>query len=379
MAASHLRKRTTKKGITSWQIVVETGRDPITGKRERYYQTVNGTKKEAEAVRREMLNNLSTGGICQPSAIKLSSWMATWLTNYNPNIEATTRASYEEKMRNYIIPGLGHIYLNALNANHIQTWVNSLQQKGLSPRTIRNAFRNLSSALKKAVILRMLPYNPCEGVVLPRVEHFVSEIYDDEEILAVLEIAKGTDIYLLLLLGLALGLRRGELCALKWSHIDFKAETVNIKEANACVRGEVITKAPKSKTSIRSIPLGSKLCDILKEAMQEDLDRAATDPSFHYTGHIIHTPNGSAYHPDSLTQKWDRFMNKHNLKHIRLHDMRHSNASSLLSNGVDVKTTQARLGHADSRITLETYAHVTKAMSKKSANIVENVLFPSDP
>lgn len=91
MATGHLKTRKCADGTTSHQLVVETDRDPITGKRQRFYKTVKGTKKQANAMLRQMIFNLQNGTVTTPSAIKLSSWMNTWLNTYLPNIELTTR------------------------------------------------------------------------------------------------------------------------------------------------------------------------------------------------------------------------------------------------------------------------------------------------
>ena len=167
MATGHLRKRIINKGGVSYQLSAEGERDPITGKRERRYKTVKGTKKQAEAELRKMIADLESGSVITASSMKLSDWMATWLTTYLPNIEQTTRDGYQENIDNYIDPALGHLPIKAIKPDNIQVWINSLSGLGKSRKTIRNAYNNLNDALKKAVILRMIPYNPCEGTVLP--------------------------------------------------------------------------------------------------------------------------------------------------------------------------------------------------------------------
>ena len=228
MVTGHIRLRTAKDGKKSYQVIVETERDPLTGKRQRKYATVKGTKKEAEAMLEKIKTELSSYGVFKPSAIKLKDWMDEWLTLYLPNIEATTRAGYEERIKNRIFPYLGNIPLNCLTTKEIQQWVNKLSEEGLSPKTVKNVFLNIKSALDKAVVLKMITANPCEGVELPKMEKYQAEVYDTEEISKLLEVAKGTDMYLLAILEIFTGLRRGELVALEWSDIDLESGTVNI-------------------------------------------------------------------------------------------------------------------------------------------------------
>ena len=113
MATGHVRKRVAKNGAVSYQVIIEEDRDPLTGKRERHYKTVNGTKKQAEAVMRNLIAEVEDGGIVTQSAMKVGAWMEEWLSLYLPNIAMTTRESYIEKNKNYILPELGHIPLKA--------------------------------------------------------------------------------------------------------------------------------------------------------------------------------------------------------------------------------------------------------------------------
>ena len=90
---------------------------------------------------------------------------------------------------------------------------------------------------------------------------------------------------------------------------------------------------------------------------------------------MICQKNGKPYHPDSITQKWERFVAEKGLKHIRFHDLRHSCATAMIEAGVDPKTVQHRLGHADISITMNIYAHSTKSMDKSAAEKMEDMIF----
>ena len=371
-----IRKRTNKEGkVTGYQVTVEGVRGP-NGERKRFSKTVS-TMKEAKETERKMLNQLANGGIIKPTVVLTQHWVNSWLNVHKPNISPTTRTGYEEKLRNYVIPAFGHIPINNLRATAIQAWINSMDAQGLAPRTIKNAYQCLHSALKKAVQLKMLPYNPTEGVVLPKIEEYNAEIYTDEEIQLAINTARGTSAFLLVFLGLAVGLRRGELDALKWQHIDLTKGIVKIVDNRVSVKGGTKTKDPKSKSSKRTITIGPGVCEILKTAKAEyEEERKAYGPGFSNEGYVLHLKDGSPYHPDSLTQKWDRFMAKHGLKHIRLHDLRHSCATSMVANNVDTKTVQKRLGHSSYKTTMDLYVHRTQAMDDNAANIMDKVICP---
>ncbi len=371
-----IRKRTNREGkVTGWQVTVEGVRGPNC-ERKRFSKTVR-TKQEAKDVELEMLNQLANGGIRKFTPITTEAWLSTWLSIHKPNIEESTRNGYKEKINNYIIPAMGHIPINHIDGTFVQTWVKTMDERGLSARTIKNAHQCLYSAMKTAVQLNMLPSNPCQYTILPKLEKYNAAIYTDTEIQTAINAAQGTDAFLLVFLGLSVGLRRGELCALKWQHIDLENRQIHIKENRVAVKGKVITKQPKSKSSNRTITIGPSTCKILQIAKAEyEEKRKAYGPGFSKEEYVIHLKDGSPYHPDSLTQKWDRFMAKNNLKHIRLHDLRHSCATSMVANKVDYKTVQSRLGHASYKTTMDLYVHRTQTMDENAAEIMDKVICP---
>lgn len=310
-----------------------------------------------------------------PSCILLKDWILQWLDNYLPNIEATTRTHYRNAINTHIIPDLGDVMLKHLKTTNIQAWVNSLQtQKGLSPKSVRNIYLNLQAALAKAVVLRMLPYNPCEGVVLPKATKYKATIYTVQEMNHLLDVARGSDMFIPVLLATNLGLRRGEVLALKWEHIDFENAVVHICENKVITEDGALTKAPKSAAGIRDISLGSSVLKELKMAhAQYSRNKLAMGARFKDSGLVFSQEDGGAYRQESLTRMWRRFLEKHQLKDIRFHDLRHSCATALLEAGVDPKTVQNRLDHSDITMTMNIYAHCTQNMDRNAAQKLDDL------
>ena len=373
-----IKKKTNKKGEVSWEVTFELGVDPVTEKRQRRSITVKGTKKQAQAVMDKMKVELERGYFNDPSSMLLKDWMLQWLDNYLPNIEATTRTHYRNAINTHIIPDLGHVMLKHLKTTDIQAWVNSLQnKKGLSPKSVRNIYLNLQAALAKAVVLRMLPYNPCEGVVLPKAKKYQATIYTVQEMNHLLDVARGTDMFIPVLLATNLGLRRGEVLALKWEHIDFENAVVHICENKVITEDGALTKAPKSAAGVRDISLGSGVLTELKHAhAQYNRNKLSMGARFKDSGFVFSQADGRDYRPESLTRMWRRFLEKHQLKDIRFHDLRHSCATALLEAGVDPKTVQNRLGHSDITMTMNIYAHCTQNMDRNAAQKLD-ALFAS--
>ena len=374
MLTGHIRKRTTKDGKASYQIILETDRDPITGKRQRMYKTVNGTKKEAESTMTKMKYQLENGTtITKPSALKLCDWMDEWHRLYTAQLSQTTRAGYKQQIDYRIIPSLGNIPLNSLKPNDIQAWVNWLSNdEGLSGQTVKNIFLNLKVALEVARKQKMIPENPCRDIILPTIKQYKAQVFTPSQIKQMLTVAQDTDMYLIAVIEAYLGLRKGEIAALKWEDIDLENGIVHIIRSRVKADKTVITKAPKSDAGIRDLYLGNEALQIFKGEYEKYLTKAK-EAGFNATGYVIHKLNGEPYVPDSISQKWERFRDANNLPKIRFHDLRHTCATTMIAAGVDPKTVQTRLGHSDIQITLNTYSHCLPEMNKAAGDKMDAI------
>lgn len=375
MASGNIVERVRKSGKRSFEITVEGERDPLTGRRNRAYKTVSCSEKEAKKIMRRMITDMEQNKIVKKNHKTVEEWMEEWLDLYLPNVEQTTRVGYKTKIRCYINPYIGDIQISSLRAEHVQKMVNGMLDKGLSPKNIRDTFNNINAAMKKAVVLRYIPYNPCEGVELPKLKKYRAKVYDNDMIHTLLEIAYDTDMYLPILLGALLGLRRGEMLALRWDHIDLKNKVIHIR--SNMVNGEdgFIIKAPKSEAGIRDLVIGDEVVAELKRARLQYMEDALSyGRGFQNLNFVIRQEDGSPLHPDSMTRKWSRFLKDNDLPHIRLHDLRHSNATALIQAGVNPRVVQQRLGHSDVNITLNTYTHVLPEMDIDAAEKLDAIM-----
>lgn len=376
MSLGSIRKRTDSKGNVTYQITLELDRDPITGARNRLYRTVHGTKKDAQEVLKKMLLHPDESPDAVQASIRLRDWMRIWLDEYLPHISQTTRDGYEEKVRNHINPELGSTPLSQLDPTQIQRFINSRIARDLSPKSIRSMYNNLNAALNKAVQLKILKHNPCVGVVLPKLKRYQSDVYDAEQIQHLLEIAsqESVSVFVISVLGALLGLRRGEMTGLQWENIDFDKQTVTICENRVQSTKGVIKKDPKSEAGKRTVMIGEKALDALRQ-VKAIYDNACNDPWFRASGYVLFKENGEPYRPDCITQLWQRFIQRTDLPYIRLHDLRHTNATLLIANGVSARVVQHRLGHADVSTTLQRYVHVQPAMDEDAADKIDSAIF----
>lgn len=361
----HLEVKSGKKG-KRYQLVIEGPRNPITGKRQRQYETVLLPKREAEKLLHQRLAELNAGIYQVNSPKLLCSWLEEWMELYKQSLSPTTKADYVWRIQHYINPKLGTIPLNQLGGIEVQCFINFLAQsdKPLSGKSIRNILIILRAALQKAVELHLISENPCDQVNLPKKGGKKSTALEPQQVEYFLQCAKGRDeIYLLLLLAFSLGLRRGELAALQWDDFDLDAGTVRIHHNRVLADGKVIDKGPKSDAGIRVLALGPKLTgELLKYR-----DKAAGP-------FVLSKKDGFPYNPDSISQKFRRFLNRYGLTKIRLQDTRHTNATLLCGAGVDPKTVQARLGHADISTTMNVYVHALQENGRKADESIDCIV-----
>lgn len=371
-----IREKQTKHG-TVYELTLELGSDPITGKRIRKHKTFKGTRRQAEKELNRLLYEIEHGAsLANSSGVSLSVWMEQWLDLYCIDLEATTKAGYSKAIETQLIPYLGDYPLKMLNNTYVQGWIKAMINDGYAPKTIKNVFLNLKAAMDKAVELKMLTANPCTGTKLPKIPKYEPRIYDWDEIENMLSCARGTDMYFPLLLEVTTGLRRGELLAVTWDDVDFETGIMHIHRNRVVADHEVIVKAPKSRAGIRDIALGEQLLDILQgEYLRYQADRQEFGSNFHDSRLLVRKEDGTPYHPHAWTKKWKRFQKANGLEENRFHDLRHSNTTALVESGVDLKTIQQRLGHSDISTTMNIYAHATKKSNREAAAKMDNAVF----
>ncbi len=216
----------------------------------------------------------------------------------------------------------------------------------------------LSKALKQAVRWRLIPLNVCESVTPPRIARTEIAALDTQQMKVLLKAAESTNLYALWALLATTGLRIGEALALRWDDLDLEARTLRVNRT--VFRNEV--SQPKTKSSRRTIKLSGLAIGVLRQHPR--------------TAELVFcTGSGKPINPSNLRNRsWKRLLECAGLPpSTRLHDIRHSTATLLLSRGVPVKVVSEMLGHADVGITLSVYAHVLPDMQDEAAKAMDSV------
>lgn len=385
MATGHIRVRKNKNG-TTYQAVIEASRtDPVTGKRFRKYRSFR-RKSEAQKWLTDTTYQLNHGSYADAKNTSLNTLMEDWLSSKEFDTKESTLIRYREQVEWYIVDKLGKYPVDAISVRIIQNWVNEMykepqsnSRKTLSPKTIRNIFFNLRSALDYAVDNDMIAKNPCNKVNLPRVEKQEVKAFTEEEVKKILSCAKGTDLYFPIYLLLHTGMRRGELLGLRWENVFIDKTVPNpyikITETRLSAGGKHFSDTPKSISSRREIFLS-------EQARKEFLDyrlwcrKVLLKKGSYLEDHslVIIREDGSNDTPENFTRRWNKFLEKNDIRHLKLHGLRHTCATILLQNNVDIKTISKRLGHADTTLVCNTYGHSLDTTGQKAAETLDIAL-----
>jgi len=388
MSQGHIRQQ----GKGSWELKFDLGRDPLTGKRITKYATFRGTKRKARDELTRLLAQRNEGSYVDPTKMTVAAYLRHWLdADIDRRVAPRTAARHRGIIENNIIPRLGYVPMRKLTAVHIEALEAGLQRegfvkprrqpqpangagptpmeaRGLSAQTVQHVHRSLSQALAHAVRLGVLFKNPAQQVKPPKPDRREIRILGKDEIGTLLKSAKEGWLYLPVLVAVTTGLRRGELLGVRWSDLDLNAGTLTVNQSIERIKGELTFKAPKTKTSRRSITLPALTIQALQEhravQAQERLKLGlGRDPR----SLVFTRADGLPVDPDSLSKAFGRLVAVADVTPITLHGLRHTHISHLLMDGVHVKVVSERAGHANINITLAVHAAYIPGMQADAA------------
>ena len=360
-----------KRADGRWEGRYTAGYHPETGKR--IIKNVLGkTQAECKAKLSAALESVKGIDVSRADEYTVATWLRSWYDIYaKPNIRVATADRYHLMVEQYTIPRIGNIKLTKLTAHDLQKLYKELMENGridrksghgnpgLSSTTVRSLHLMLHSAFERAVKERLIPRNPTEDCIAPKIQKFEMQILQPKHIKEYLNAANARGLLPMFYLELVSGLRKGELTALLWSDLDIQNRTISVsKQASWDTEHQLILSRPKTGNSIREVSIPQDAVELLKQEHAKHPDNPWMFPSGR---------TGEMYHPDSVVTLHKRILKDAGLPHIRFHDLRHTFATLALQNGVDVKTVSSMLGHYDAGFTLRTYTHATRQMQQKAA------------
>jgi len=367
----------------SWEVCLDYGRDPVTNRRLRHFESVKGTKKAAQQRLAELLVSIEQGSYVKPKRITLVEWLNDWLGGYvATNCSPRTAQSYQSEVRRHLIPALGAIPLAQLQPQHLQNYYACALSQGrvdgkggLSARTVQYHHRILSEALSHAVKMGLLIRNVAEAVDPPRPEQKNMATLVPEDVPQFLEAAHETPHYVLFYTALYTGMRLGELLGLRWCDVDLDIASLSVVQALYKRSGVCKMIRPKSSHSRRQIALSPSLALLLRQYKgDQQAQRILLGKPLVDSDLVFCHPDGRPLDPGVVSHTFAKVLRKAGLPHIRFHDLRHSHATLLLKAGIHPKIVSERLGHANIGITLDTYSHVLPGLQEKAAERFDNLL-----
>lgn len=376
------------RGNNRWELNVDVGRGK-NNKRIRRRKTVYAINKtEATKKLRQFEREIETGEYINVNRMTFGEFIKEWDVRYaQKELAPSTQKVSHELIRGYIMEEFKYRQMQSINAMQIKVFMDKMAEpsarkdgslRPLSPNTQANIYKTLKNIFTRAKEWKVIHEHPMEGIKKPKVPASRAEQYLDEDdipkVLAAL-FEEPIQWRLYYVTAIFSGLRRGELTVLEWNDIDFEEHTIRVdKSLSAVDNGVAYIGKPKTFAAQGEVQVPEWLIEEFRNYrahwLQEKMEKRKEweEPEFEY---IFHNGFGSHYHEDTPTKRWKSFIRKHDFPDIRLHDLRHTTATLLLSQDVPLKDIQATLRHSKYQTTADIYTHVTKKRKKRTASVFD--------
>ena len=375
----YFRKRGDK-----WSFTVDIGIDPETGKRKQKTKSGFKTKKEAQTAAAALITQLERGEYFEEKKITIKSFIEDWLENVaRHNIKPSTFGGYKGTIHKRIIPALGHYKLTDLKPPAINKFYNHLlKDENLSEEYVEYIHSILKTAFNTAVEWEYIRTNIFHKVKKPRRKKKEMQTWSFEEARCFLETIKDgkRHYYMLYLLAIYTGMRRGEILGLRWSDINFEAGKLSIQRTLYYTKEQgIIIQSTKNNHSARTVSISDFVMSELKQHRIWQIERKLQfGVPYSEDGYIIANEKGGPLNPNYVYNHFSKAIKKANVKKIRFHDLRHTHASLMLLLGEHPKIVSERLGHSSIEMTMNTYSHVTFDMQKESSDRFEKAFLQTN-
>jgi integrase len=376
--------RIHRRSAGTWEVVVELGRDPRSGKRERRTFTVRGTKRDAERAAAAQVAAVAGGAFGDPTRETVEQFLRRWFRDYvEPSLALSTQRRYREVVEFDIIPFVGQLPLQKLRPHHIIALEQQLRVSGnrrtgggLGPAAVQKVHAVLHRAMAHAVRWQAIAVNPVDAVdrpVIPRTE--IRSVTPDQA-RVLLRALRSERYELPLRVALLCGLRLSELLAVRWSDIDWDHGRLSVRQALDLPAEDGTPRFKETKThrGERPLSLPTQLLEELRQHRSRQVEFRLAAPTWIDRDLVFTNDVGGPVLGATLRDHFYRVLAMAGLPRIRLHGLRHSMATLMLASGEHPKLVSERMGHANVAFTLATYSHVIPGMHDVAAQRLADVL-----
>jgi len=353
-----------------YYVLMDQGRAPDGGRR-KHYETFETLAQARRALRAFQTRREREKPIRRE--VTVAGWLRYWMGEMVlPSRAQTTSYGYRKIVENHLIPELGDIPLHALRPQDIQRYyARLLRDKGLSPCTVRHHHDVLSASFGAAVRQGALAQSPLRGVEPPRGRSAEARFYDLEGLRRLCRETRGTRLELVIKLAAGLGLRREEICGLRWVNVDFNRRVAKIREARTTAGAAVIEKETKNRSSQRTLYLPDDLYRLLaEEQRRQQAASIRSGKDWDGAGAVVVNDREEPYPPNGLSMAFHRFIGKRGLPPITLHGLRHTFATLASAQGAPLYDIGKALGHSTPSTTGRIYTHL---LDRTHADILTRV------
>lgn len=402
-------EKTGKKN--TWRIRISLGKDPVTGKyRKSPSRTIHGTKSEATKALIEYRAELMNRSAIKPSNITVGDYAVRFHEEREHEFRsplAWNRETYEIK---WIASMFGTYYLQDLDTPTLRNVYSEMRKEGATESRLHRVHQKLSQIMNQAVNDDLITKNPCSPISIPRPkpkERHSLTVEGAQRLNSIILGLPASAPHCAVLLALHTGMRRGEVLGLTWEHVHFNKQKLYVAQQYAC---DKVPRDPKSRKSKRWISLDREIVTYLEkwkriqradlEARKKKIDEEDTD-----TIAILQTEKSpvitnvyGGYYDPNIFGRWFRkfcvdnnfgkqgcairYVDSHGMSRIKrtgyeglkFHELRHTQATLLISNGADIKTVQNRLGHSTAALTMDIYAHAIEQNDREAADEIGDLL-----
>lgn len=359
-----------KNGTWRAQISIDGRRLSFTGQ----------SQAECQDWVRQTQQRRKTGLTYQGSKLIYSEYLTNWLSTIQATVRPKTWRQYNQIVRDYILPELGGIKISELRPDQIQRVYDRLIKAGKGRRTVQLVHAVIHRSLTQAVKLGLVGRNPDDATTPPKPKNKEIKILDQGQVHQLLIAAQTRSIRYLAFyhVAVATGMRQSELLGLKWDDLDLKEKSLQVKrQLNLVPGGGFEFAPPKTKAGYRTIKLGSETANILTHHYKTQLDESAiAGNKWQDHGLLFPSTVGTPINPRNVLRTFRNLLDDAGLPKIRFHDLRHTAASLMLNNGVDVLIVSKRLGHSKPSITLDVYGHLIPSSQEKAADLIDTLITP---